>query len=82
MMMADRITLDQISLQSNYDLTKLHDNDPFDDEINDSPFDINYNTCDYYESTDVGSLLAQENNSISLFCLNSQGLRAHWVDYI
>ena len=40
-MMADRVTIDQIKLQSNYDLTKLYDNDPLDDEINESPFGIN-----------------------------------------
>ena len=36
------------------------------------------NNCDYYDPSGVKELLNQEQNNVSLFCLNCQGLRAHW----
>jgi exonuclease III len=75
--MADRVTLDQISTQSKYDLNKLCDNDTEDDIIA-SPLTLNQYSCNYYLPSDVKSLLTQENNSMAVFCLNCQGLKAHW----
>ncbi len=50
-------------------------------EINDSPFTMISNTCDYYQPSDVKNMLTQDRNSLSLFCLNCQGLKAHWDSF-
>ncbi len=77
MMMEDRITLDQLSTQTDYNLCELYNNEFTEDDIIDSPYLSIDNTCDYYEPHNVEKLLNQ-NRSVSLFCLNTQGLRAHW----
>ena len=78
MMMEDRITLDQISTQSIYDLSQLCENDPSEYEVNDSPYELINNRCKYYQPLEVKDLLEHEHNSMSVFCLNCQGLKAHW----
>ncbi len=80
-MMEDRILLDQICTQSKYDLKKLYENDPEDDEIDDSPYSVIDNSCSYYEPSDINKLLSEYRNSISIFCLNCQGLKAHWDQF-
>ena len=76
--MEDRITLDQISTQAIYNLNELYNNEYDENDIIDSPYSTINNVCDYYEPHNVKNLLGEKNNSLSLFCLNSQGLRAHW----
>ena len=76
--MGDRITLDQINTHADYDLCELYDNDNIEDEITSSPFSINENTCNYFEPDKLNKLLLNGKNNLSMFCLNCQGLRAHW----
>lgn len=76
--MDDRITLDRINTHSEFNLTELYKNDNNEDDIDDSPYSIIKNTCNYFEPTDLRNLLSEIDNSLSMFCLNCQGLRAHW----
>ncbi len=76
--MADRITLDRISTQTAYNLTDLYNKEFTEVDDIDSPYASIANMCDYYEPGKLKSLLSMENNSLSLFCLNTRGLRAHW----
>ena len=80
-MMEDEITLDHISTQSTYDLVKLFNDSELDEDFSESPMDIIDNTCNYYDPSGVKELLNQEKNYVSLFCLNCQGLRAHWDSF-
>jgi len=76
--MEDNLTLDHIDTQPKYNLHSLcHDDEAFDVNI-ESPFDLSQNTCLYYEATDIPELFSTATNSFSMFCLNCQGLRAHW----
>ncbi len=81
LMMEDSITLDHINTQTNYDLSELYNNEFSNDDVIGSPYNIIDNTCEYYEPNNVKELLAHENNSLSMFCLNTQGLRAHWDSF-
>ena len=78
--MEDRISLDHISTQPQYNLVDIcnTDIDEDDNTIEDSPFSMITNTCDYYEINDVNLLISQDKNALSMFSLNCQGLRSHW----
>ncbi len=78
MVNGDSVSLDQLNMHSNYDLTKLYNEDFEDDEINDSPYFMVNNECDYYQPDEVRSLLVQEQVSLSIISINCQGLKAHW----
>ena len=78
MMTGDDVSLDQMSMQSSHDLIKLLNDDIADDDINDSPYSMVNNACDYYQPNEVRQLLDHEKISLSIFCLNCQGLKAHW----
>ena len=41
-----------------------------------------HNICQYYQPADVASLLAKDSNSLSVFCLNCQGLKSHWDNFL
>ena len=75
MMTGDDVSLDQMSMQSSHDLIKLLNDDIADDDINDSPYSMVNNACDYYQPNEVRQLLDHEKNSLSIFCLNCQGLK-------
>ncbi len=75
--MVYRITLDQISTQNAYNLTDLYNNEFTENDDIDSPYTYVTNMCNYYEPAKLKDL-TKENSSLSLFCLNTQGLRAHW----
>ncbi len=77
LMMEDRITLDQISTQAIYNLSELYESESNEDDFGDSPYSSINNTCDYYESSDIKNILNTNKNSVSLFCINNQGLCAH-----
>ncbi len=78
MMMGDDITLDHISTHLSCSLSELYNKEVSDNYIVCSPYTTINNTCDYYEPKNVSDLLKLQNNSLSMFCLNTQGLRAHW----
>ena len=52
------------------------------DEPNDCPFNPMNNTCLYYEPIQIRDIMQNERNNFSMFCLNCQGLRAHWDAFI
>jgi predicted nucleotidyltransferase len=79
--MEDSISLDHVSTHAEYDLKLLYENDLSDDEHFESPFDMTNNECLYYEAETVGNVLASSQGEFSLFCLNCQGLRAHWDSF-
>ena len=45
------------------------------------PFTVINNSCDYYQSSDVKNMLIQDQNALSLLCMNCQGLKAHWESF-
>ena len=52
--------------------------------INDSscsPYDNSNNKCRYYEPNTMKDAYFDERDQFSLFCINSQGLRAHWDSF-
>ena len=77
----DKITLDQLSTHSDYDLCELYNEELADNEVNDSPFLSMNNSLEYYEPRNIKTLLANNKNFHSLFCLNTQGLRSHWDNF-
>ena len=87
-MMEDTIMLDQLGTLPKFNCISLcennrsddddDDDDDDDEEINDSPFTVINNSCDYYQSSDVKNMLIHDKNSLSLFCLNCHGLKADW----
>ena len=79
--MEDNITLDHVSTLTEYDLEKICQSDQTLDEPADSPFELNNNTCMYYDSDAVGSTFSASHDDLGLFCLNCQGLRAHWDSF-
>ena len=72
------ISLDRINTLRQYDLQKLCDDGHTIDEPNDCPFNLINNTCLYYEPIQIRDIMQNERNNFSMFCLNCQGLRAHW----
>ena len=64
--------------QSEYDLKILCEGDDFADDPSCSPYDLSTNTCQYYEPSTMKDILCDANDKFSLFCLNCQGLIAHW----
>ena len=79
MTMEDTIMLDQLGTLAKIILISLCEHNRNDDddnyEIDDSPFTVINNSCvDYYQSCDVKNMLIQDQNSLSLFCLNCHGL--------
>ena len=64
-----------------YDLSQLCDTSEPGDEFNDSPFEILSNKCDYYEPCEINKILTNDHNNMSIFCMNCQGLRAHWDSF-
>lgn len=80
-MAQDNILLDQIYTHTDFDLTTLieqADDQMHGDEVDYSPFDGIDNNCKYYYPAEANDLLTQNNNLFSIFCLNTQGLKAHW----
>ena len=75
--MEDDINLEHITTQQIYDLQFLCNNNI--DSFN-TPFEMCHNTCNYYEPKAVKNMLDGE-ISFSLFCLNCQGLQAHWDSF-
>ena len=65
MMTGDYVSLDQMSMQSNHDLIKLLNDDIADDDINDSPYSMVNNACDYYQPNEVRQLLKHEKTLIN-----------------
>ena len=76
--MEDNITLDHISTQNKFDLQSLCETDQSLDEPTDSPYDIGNNTCKYYEPAAIKNVIS---NDLSIFCINAQGLKAHWDNF-
>ncbi len=76
--MFDNINLDHISTNSEYNLQTLCETDLADDEVADSPYTMINNTCTYYDPTSVKDIIS---DGLTLFCLNAQGLRAHWDSF-
>lgn len=74
MMMEANITLDHIATHDDLDLQKLCRGNLV-DQWDDSPYSLVNNTCSYYEPTAVQNVLS---TGLSMFCMNIQGLRAHW----
>ncbi len=82
MMMEGRISLDHINTQPQYNLVNLCTTETDDDTITEtSPYDMITNTCEYYCIDDVRNKLMKDENSISIFSLNCQGLRSHWDEF-
>ena len=79
--MAGDITFEHISTQNRFDLENMFQNDPLSEEASDSPFDSCNSTCLYYEPHAVNEAFSQTNDDFSVFCLNCQGLRAHWDSF-
>ena len=48
-----------------------------DEEPNDSSF-VQSNGCQYYEPIEIPKMLDHKNKLLSMFCLNTQGLKSHW----
>ena len=80
-MMEDDLTFEHIDTQQKYDLQQLFQNDPRSDELSDSPFELCNNTCLYYEPCGVNEAFSRPNDDLSIFCLNCQGIRAHWDSF-
>ena len=75
--MAGSVTMDQINMQDEFNLKNLYEGETDDDEL-DSPYALVENVCNYHEPTEIGQMLSDNHDALSIFCLNSQGLRAHW----
>ena len=75
--MEDNILLDQLGTLPKCNLLsrceKNRNDDDENDEIDDSPFTVINNSCDYYQSSDLQNMLIQDWNALSLLCLNCQG---------
>ena len=72
---------EHIGALSQYDLEQLYDLENSDDEPADSPFYNCANTCLYYEPDKISELLSETPSNFSIFCLNCQGLHAHWDSF-
>ena len=76
---------DQLGTLPKFNLLSLceknRNDDDENDEIDDSPFTVINNSCDYYQSSDAKNMLIQDRNALSLFCLNCQGMKAHWESF-
>ena len=79
--MEDNISLDDITTQAQFDLNTLYENNVPSTEQSPSPFDLCSNNCSYYDPSHVNEVLNDDSASLSLFCLNSQGLQAHWDSF-
>ena len=73
----NRVTLEHVSTLAKYDLQTLYLGDLFEDELIESPFIQNNNDCLYYQPGEISPLLT-DNCELSKFCMNVQGLNAHW----
>ncbi len=80
MTMVGRISLDHINTQPQYNLVDICNIETSEDDtiVEDSPYDMITNSCDFYEINNVKQLMSQDKNSLSMFSLNCQGLRSHW----
>ena len=80
----DRVSLDQLNTHLEYNLTDLYniymDYDDNDENVQ-SPFSAIKNKCENYEPSNMNHLLYDQNLALSMFCLNTQGLRAHWESF-
>jgi len=77
--MANEINLDHITTHDEFNLQRLCEmNDDTADELVDSPFELGSNTCGYFEPSDIKNIAS---GNLTLFCLNVQGLRAHWDNF-
>ena len=68
-------SLDNISTHDDFNLQTLCQDTELDLEYEDSPYAQANNTCSYYDPNSVKDI---NSNDLSLFCMNVQGLRAHW----
>ena len=78
--MTDAITIDHIQTETSYNLEKLFiEANQFDnDNLNDSPFSYQSNSCNYHTPNEFAQMLRHHNTHASLFCLNCRSLNAHW----
>ena len=81
--MTDAIAIDHIQTETMYNLEKLfNEANQFDnDNLNDSPFSYQSNSCNnyyYHTPNELAQTLRQHNTHASLFCLNCRSLNAHW----
>ena len=78
--MTDAITIDHIQTETSYNLEKLfNEANQFDnDNLNDSPFSYQSNSCNYHTPNEFAQMLRHHNTHASLFCLNCRSLNAHW----
>jgi len=72
--MEDNLTLDHIATHDDFDLRQICRGDLTEDR-DDSPYTLVNNTCNYYDPPAVPKLLSTD---LSIFCINVQGLKAHW----
>ena len=71
--MTDRISLDQLRTNSNYDLISLYE-DNVDEEEADSPYPHRSNNNEYYEPEQFNMKFGESHNSLSYLQLNCRGL--------
>ena len=78
--MTDAITIDHIQTETSYNLEKLfNEANQFDnDNLNDSPFSYQTNSCNYHTPNEFAQMLRHHNTHASLFCLNCRSSNAHW----
>ncbi len=74
--MLDSDYLEPLGGDVNIDLKNLLENN-IDEEHEVSPFDICKNSCKYYDPSNV-KVNFSDLDELSMFCINTQGLRAHW----
>ena len=76
--MDDIITLDLLGTNPEHNLSEMiEDNDP--DDQTESLYSAINHSCNYYDEHETHNIISKTSETkLSLFCLNTQGLRAHW----
>ncbi len=78
--MNDRVTLDRVAADDQYDFTKMYNDyvSHLDDEVDETPI-MDLDKSKYYSPDEFNQLKYQMGqNALSAFCVNCQSVTAHW----
>ena len=78
--MDDTINISRIQTITNYEFKQIYNEAKHyeDETCNDSHYLLSTHDCKYFTSVELSKAVKPGNISLSMFCINSHSLEAHW----